>query len=83
VWGLRTGQRAGHSAGGALAPLGVSWSRIDVGFEGSDANGPEYNCPTGAFDLTALDQRVAAARVAGASPLLLVWTTRLPVSRGM
>jgi hypothetical protein len=56
----------------ALAPLGVSWSRIDVGFEGSNANGPEYNCTTGAFDPTALDQRVAAARVAGASPLLLV-----------
>jgi hypothetical protein len=56
----------------ALAPLGVSWSRIDVGFEGSDAKGPEYNCTTGAFDPTALDQRVAAARVAGAGPLLLV-----------
>jgi hypothetical protein len=56
----------------ALVPLHVSWSRIDVGFEGSDSNGPEYNCTNGAFDPTALDQRVAAARVAGASPLLLV-----------
>jgi hypothetical protein len=55
-----------------LVPLGVSWSRIDVSFEGSDANGPVYNCSTGTFDPTALDQRVAAARVAGASPLLLV-----------
>jgi hypothetical protein len=55
-----------------LAPLGVNWSRIDVSFEGSDANGPVYNCSTGAFDPTALDQRVAAARAAGARPLLLL-----------
>lgn len=55
-----------------LVPLGVNWSRIDVSFEESDANGPVYNCTTGAFDPTSLDQRVVAARAAGAQPLLLL-----------
>jgi beta-xylosidase len=56
----------------SLKQLHVSWSRIDVNFEGSDSNGPVYNCTTGAFDPTALDGRVAAARAAGATPEVLL-----------
>lgn len=60
---------------GAVAPLatlGLRYDRTDVSFEASYNGQPVYNCSTGAFNPTPLDQRVSMIKAEGSIPELIV-----------
>jgi hypothetical protein len=56
----------------ALAAMGTEWGRTDVSLEASVNGVPVYNCTTGAWDPTYLDQHVALDQQAGVTPELIV-----------
>jgi hypothetical protein len=56
----------------AMRAIGDRWVRTDVSFEATVNGHPVYDCRTGAWDPSLLDQRVARIRAEGASPLLIV-----------
>ncbi|HAM00634.1 MAG TPA: hypothetical protein DCQ30_00160 [Acidimicrobiaceae bacterium] len=54
------------AAAGAMSALGVGWARTDMSLDAA------YDCATGGWDPTALDQRVASDRAMGGQPELIV-----------
>lgn len=54
------------AAGPEIQPLGIDWARTDMALDSS------YDCSTGAWDPTALDQRVDADHALGGTPELIV-----------
>jgi hypothetical protein len=56
----------------ALAAIGTRWGRTDVSFEASVNGHPVYDCTTGAWNPTYLDQHVALDQQAGVTPELIV-----------
>ena len=56
----------------ALAAIGTEWGRTDVSFEASVNGVPVYNCTTGVWDPSYLDQHVVLDQQAGVTPELIV-----------
>ncbi len=55
-----------------MKQIGIKWVRLDVGFENSYNNIPDYNCATSTWNSLQFDQSVNAVKSEGARPLAII-----------
>ena len=56
----------------SMRNIGVHWVRTDVNFGASIGGTPAYDCNTGSWNPTDLDQRISAIRAEGGVPLTII-----------
>ncbi len=57
---------------GSMKRLGVHWVRTDVSLDASTNGEPNYNCATGSWNSTSLDQKVSQIYSEGGTPLEII-----------